>query len=87
MESRIAVMAIIVENTDSAAALNALLHEYGSYIFGRMGIPCRERGVNVVSVAIDAPQDVISALAGRIGRLPGVSAKTAYSKPFPPAGD
>lgn len=79
MESRIAVMAIIVENTDSAAALNALLHEYGSYIFGRMGIPCRERGVNVVSVAIDAPQDTISALAGKIGNLDGISVKTAYS--------
>ena len=79
MESRIAVMAIIVENTDSAAALNALLHEYGSYIFGRMGIPCRERGVNVVSVAIDAPQDVISALSGKIGSLDGISVKTAYS--------
>ena len=80
MESRIAVMAIIVENTDSAAALNALLHEYGSYIFGRMGIPCRERGVNVVSVAIDAPQDKINTLTGRIGKLHGVSAKAAYSK-------
>ena len=77
MESRIAVMAIIVENTDSAAALNALLHEYGSYIFGRMGIPCRERGVNVVSVAIDAPQDTISALAGKICNLDGISVKTA----------
>ena len=79
MESRIAVMAIIVENTDSSAALNALLHEYGSYIFGRMGIPCRERGVNVVSVAIDAPQDTISALSGRIGKMEGVSVKTSFS--------
>ena len=85
MESRIAVMAIIVENTDSAAALNALLHEYGSYIFGRMGIPCRERGVNVVSVAIDAPQDQINSLAGRIGRLNGVTAKTVYSAKSYPA--
>ena len=87
MESRIAVMAIIVENTDSAAALNALLHEYGSYIFGRMGIPCRERGVNVVSVAIDAPQDTISALAGKIGNLDGISVKTAYSNETHAAAD
>lgn len=87
MESRIAVMAIIVENTDSAAALNALLHEYGSYIFGRMGIPCRERGVNVVSVAIDAPQDTISALAGKIGSLDGISVKTAYSNVTHAAAD
>ena len=80
MESRIAVMAIIVENTDSAAALNALLHEYGSYIFGRMG-------VNVVSVAIDAPQDTISALAGKIGNLDGISVKTAYSNVTHAAAD
>lgn len=59
----------------------------GQYIIGRMGLPYRARGVNIISVVLDAPQDVISALAGRIGRLPGVSAKAAYSKPFPPAGD
>lgn len=87
MESRIAVMAIIVENTDSVAALNALLHEYGSYIFGRMGIPCREHKVNVVSVAIDAPQDTISALAGKIGNLNGISVKTAYSNVTHAAAD
>ena len=78
---------IIVENSESTAQLNALLHDAGQYIIGRMGLPYRAKGVSIISVVLDAPQDVISALAGRIGRLPGVSAKTAYSKPFPPAGD
>ena len=87
METRVAVMAVIVEETESVEKLNALLHDYGSYIIGRMGLPYRAKGVSIISVVLDAPQDVISALAGRIGRLPGVSAKTAYSKPFPPAGD
>ena len=80
-------MGVIVEDMDSVEALNGLLHECGRFIIGRMGLPYRARGVNIISVVLDAPQDVISALAGRIGRLPGVSAKTAYSKPFPPAGD
>ncbi len=79
METRVAVMGVIVENTDSAEQLNALLHEYGQYIIGRMGIPYRERNIHIVSIAIDAPQDVISALSGKIGRLPGISVKTAYS--------
>ena len=79
METRIAVMGIIVENTDSVEALNSLLHEYGGYIIGRMGIPYRARGLSIVSVAIDAPQDVISALAGKVGKLEGISVKTAYS--------
>lgn len=79
MQTRVAVMGIIVENTDSVEQLNALLHEYGHYIIGRMGIPYRERSINIVSIAIDAPQDVISALAGRIGNLDGISVKTAYS--------
>ena len=87
METRVAVVSIIVENEESVASLNAILHEYGHYIIGRMGLPYRAKGVSIISVVLDAPQDVISALAGRIGRLPGVSAKTAYSKPFPPAGD
>lgn len=77
--SRVAVMAIIVENTDSAEKLNALLHEYGRYIIGRMGIPYREKKCNIISVAIDAPQDVTSALAGKVGKLTGVSVKTVYS--------
>ena len=85
METRVALIGIIVENSESTAQLNALLHDAGQYIIGRMGLPYRAKGV--ISVVLDAPQDVISALAGRIGRLPGVSAKTAYSKPFPPAGD
>ena len=77
--TRVAVMAIIVEDRDAADMLNNLLHEYGKYIIGRMGIPYREKGINIVSIAIDAPQDIISALSGKIGRLPGISVKTAYS--------
>ena len=71
METRIALIGIIVENPESIEALNHLLHEYGKYIIGRMGIPYREREVNIISVAIDAPQDVINALSGKIGRLDG----------------
>lgn len=78
-ETRVAVMGIIVENTESAEALNALLHEYGQYIIGRMGVPYREKKISIVSVALDAPQDTISALSGKIGKLRGVSVKTAYS--------
>lgn len=79
MESRVAVIGIIVEDTDMAERVNAILHDYSSYILGRMGIPYREKGVSIISIAVDAPQDVISTLSGRIGRLSGVSAKTAYS--------
>ena len=79
MENRIAVMGIIVEDVDSVEALNSVLHDYGAYIIGRMGIPYRDRGLNIVSIAIDAPQDVIAALAGKIGNIEGVSVKTAYS--------
>ena len=79
MQTRVAVMGIIVENTDSVEQLNHLLHEYGHYIIGRMGIPYRARSINIVSIAIDAPQDVISALSGKIGSLDGISVKTAYS--------
>ncbi len=77
--NRIAVMSIIVENPDSVELLNALLHDYASFIIGRMGIPYREKGVNIISVAIDGPQDSISALSGKIGKLNGVTVKTAYS--------
>ena len=80
MEPRIAVMSIIVEDPASVEQLNALLHQYGEYIIGRMGIPDRKRNVSVISIALDAPQDTISALAGKIGGLPGISAKTAMSK-------
>ena len=79
METRVAVMSIIVENPDAVEKLNALLHEYGEYIIGRMGIPYRKRKVNIISIALDAPQDTISALAGKIGGLKGISVKTAYS--------
>ncbi|MBB5182925.1 TM1266 family iron-only hydrogenase system putative regulator [Catenisphaera adipataccumulans] len=80
MEKRIAVMGIIVENTESVDQLNNLLHEYGPYIIGRMGIPYREQNIHIISIAMDAPQDEISALSGKIGRLAGISVKTAYSK-------
>lgn len=79
MNTRIALIGIIVENMDSIQQLNGLLHEHSNYIIGRMGIPYREKGVNVISVAIDAPQDVINALSGKIGRLDGITAKTVYS--------
>lgn len=79
METRVAVMSIIVENQDSVERLNALLHDYGEYIIGRMGIPYRQKKINILSVALDAPQDTISALAGKLGNLKGVSVKTAYS--------
>lgn len=79
METRVAVMSIIVEDADSVEPLNALLHEYGQYIIGRMGLPYRERNISIISIAIDAPQDAISALAGKVGKLGGVSVKTAFS--------
>ena len=79
METRVAVMGIIVEESTAVESLNALLHQYADYIIGRMGIPYRKRGVSIVSIAIDAPQDVISALSGKIDKLQGVSVKTAYS--------
>jgi len=79
METRVAVISIIVENMDSTEKLNAILHDFRQYIIGRMGIPYRERGVSIISVAIDAPQDVISALSGKIGNLNGVTAKAAYA--------
>ena len=79
MQTRVAVMAIVVESPDSVEKLNATLHEYSDYIIGRMGIPYKKRGVNIVSIALDAPQDTISALAGKLGNIDGVSVKTAYS--------
>ena len=79
METRVAVMSIIVENPDAVEKLNALLHEHGEHIIGRMGIPYRKRKINIISIALDAPQNTIAALAGKIGSLPGVSVKTAYS--------
>lgn len=79
METRIAVIGIIIENTDSVEKLNALLHDYSKYIIGRMGLPYRQKKINVVSIAIDAPQDETASLTGKIGKLDGVSVKTAYS--------
>lgn len=79
METRVAVMGIIVQNLESAEQLNSILHEFSEHIIGRMGIPYREKKISILSVAVDAPQDVISALAGKIGRLSGVSVKTAYA--------
>ena len=79
MDTRVAVMSIIVENPEAVGQLNAILHEYGEFIIGRMGIPYRQRKINIISIAMDAPQNTISALAGKIGVLRGVSVKTAYS--------
>ncbi len=79
METRVAVMSIIVEKAEAVETLNSLLHEFGQYIIGRMGLPYREKNINIISIAIDAPQDKISALAGKVGKLDGVSVKTAFS--------
>lgn len=79
MDKRVAVMGIIVENNDSVEKLNSVLHGASEFIIGRMGIPYREKGISVISVVIDAPQDVISALSGKIGNISGVNVKTAYS--------
>ena len=78
--SRLAVVAIVVENPDSVPELNALLHQYSAYIIGRMGIPYPANNVSLISVALDAPAEAISALTGKLGRLSGLSVKTAYSK-------
>ena len=79
METRVAVMSIIVENGEMVETLNSILHEYGDYIIGRMGIPYRKRKVSIIAIALDAPQNTISSLAGKMGALQGVSVKTAYS--------
>lgn len=79
METRVAVIGIIVEDENAVNALNELLHLYSEYVIGRMGVPYRKKGINIISLAVDAPQDVISALSGKIGRIKGISAKTAYS--------
>ena len=78
-ETRVAVISIIVENEDAVQKVNEILHDYRTFIIGRMGIPYRVKGISIISVAIDAPQDKISALSGKIGKLPGISAKMAYS--------
>lgn len=78
-DTRVAVISIIVENEEVTHQINELLHEYRRFIIGRMGIPYRQRGISIICIAVDAPQDAISALSGKIGRLPGISTKTAYS--------
>ena len=80
MESRIALIGIIVESKDSVERINSLLHEYGDSIVGRMGIPYPKRHISVISIIVDAPSDVISALSGKLGMLPNVNIKTIYSK-------
>ena len=80
MENRVALIGIVVENFDEVANLNSILHEYADYIIGRMGIPYKKRDVSIISVAIDAPGDVINALSGKIGKLSGVTSKTVYAK-------
>ena len=80
MDNRVAVIGIIVENTDKINELNELLHQYSEYVIGRMGIPYREKSINIICIAIDAPQDKINSLTGALGKLDGISAKVAYSK-------
>ena len=80
METRLALIGISVEDTESVERLNQLLHEYGEYIIGRMGVPHKEKKMNVISIVIDAPQEVISALSGKVGMLHGVNSKVIYSK-------
>ncbi len=79
METRVAVMGIILDTRESAEQLNSILHDYGDFIIGRMGIPYKPKNINIVSIAIDAPQDTISALAGKLRNIEGISVKTAYS--------
>lgn len=79
METRIAVISIIVENAESVERLNSILHEYSRYMIGRFGLPYRQRGINIICVVMEAPQDQISAMSGKIGRLKGVTAKATYS--------
>lgn len=79
-ETRVAQLGIVVENPDSVEKLNAILHKYGEYVIGRMGIPYHKRGINIISVVLDAPADVVSTLSGRIGMLDGVSTSAVYSK-------
>ncbi|MBQ8417284.1 MAG: iron-only hydrogenase system regulator [Phascolarctobacterium sp.] len=79
METRVAVISIIVSDDNAVEQLNRILHEYGQYVIGRMGLPYRAKGVSIICVAVDAPQDIISAMSGKLGRLAGVNTKTAYS--------
>lgn len=80
MESKIAVVSIIVSDVDSVGEINAVLHDFGKYVIGRMGIPYKEKNVNVISVVVDAPQEIINGLSGKIGMLKGVSSKVLLTK-------
>ncbi len=80
MDTRVALIGIVVENAESVEKMNQILHQYGDYIIGRMGLPYPKRQVNIISIAVDAPADVISALSGKLGMLDGVSSKAIYSK-------
>lgn len=80
METRVAVISIIVTESDRVETLNDLLHEYSGYIIGRMGIPYKEKGISIISIAIDAPMDKINSLTGALGRLDGINAKVTYAK-------
>jgi putative iron-only hydrogenase system regulator len=80
MENRVALISIVVENEEQTGELNDILHQYREYIFGRMGLPHREKNISLISVAVDGPADVISALAGKLGSLDGISTKTVYAK-------
>ena len=80
METRVAVISIIIDNPESVQKMNEILHQYGEYIIGRMGIPYRKKDISIISIALDASQDIINTLSGKIGRLDGVSSKAAYSK-------
>ena len=79
-ETRVALMGIIIEQEDAVPRINGLLHEYGSFIIGRMGIPYREKKMNIISIVLDAPQEAVSALSGKLGMIPGVSSKCLYAK-------
>lgn len=80
MDTRIALIGLVVEDFNAVSKLNEILHAYGDFIIGRMGIPHKERGISIISVAVDAPSDTISALSGKLGAIPGVNSKTIYSK-------
>lgn len=80
MEHRVALLGLVIENPDSVEQLNQLLHTYQDYIVGRMGIPYRQRSVNIISIVLDAPANVISTLSGKAGMLPGITAKAIYAK-------
>ncbi|PKM78079.1 MAG: iron-only hydrogenase system regulator [Firmicutes bacterium HGW-Firmicutes-15] len=87
METRLALIGIVVEDVNSVEKLNSILHQFGSYIIGRMGIPYHKRQISIISVAVDAPANIISTLSGKLGMLPGVSSKVVYSKYSLKSGD